>query len=148
MCGGHKRNAKIRRHSKGNVAALTDPQACTWALWKWDNSVKYYRQLMSQIQWGQPDGTLCKGCQRDPRLTRGRGFEGRAPAVPRGAVCLHARAAFAAERLSKRERACWPCRGAPMAELQASLKSRLAAMGAEPVGHSVARQTGVESEVQ
>ena len=26
--------------------------------------------------------------------------------------------------------------------------SRLAAMGAEPVGHSVARQTGVESEVQ
>ena len=58
-----------------------------------------------------------------------------------------ARAALAAERLCERERAGWPCRGAPMAELQASLMSRLAAMGAEPVGHSVARQTGVEEEV-
>ena len=61
---------------------------------------------------------------------------------------MHARVAFVAERLRERERAGWPCCGAHMAELQASLMSRLVAMGAEPVGHSMARQPGIESKVQ
>ena len=59
-----------------------------------------------------------------------------------------ARAALAAERQREQERAGRPCRGLTVAELQASLLTRLATMGAEPIKHSGARQTRVESEVQ
>ena len=84
--------------------------------------------------------------------TKEVGIQAGAPDVPSPCPVWSAerdaRAATDAERLRERERAGWPCRGAAMAELQARIMSRLAAMGAEPVKHSVARQTGVESEVQ
>ena len=38
---GTKNIAKIRRYSKGNMAALTDPQSCTWAFWVIEDSTKY-----------------------------------------------------------------------------------------------------------